>query len=227
MEMDVRMSKLLVGGMVGAMSVAGVVLAAEAPSADVKGAAEQPSAPPAVQAAPAPAVAKSPEERLRDEMRTRLNGTAWSLDLRPMGGESGEKPQKDSMTFDERQVTSERLGKAGYGSSNYSLNITDEQKVIWETMQSKEGEGLVFWRGELRGEGMRGVLSEQPTGGTPKNFSFIATQTGGPKAELPVEMMPSAPPQVAPAQPPAVSEPPASPPPAPKTEKKKKHRGIL
>ena len=113
-------------------------------------------------------------------MRAKLNGTTWALELRPLEG--GGKPVKDTLTFTTTQVTSERLGKAGFASSNYSVNVKDDLSVSWETMQAKEGEHA-FWRGEIEGELMRGVLSQQPTQGPAANFSFAAKQAGEKKAD--------------------------------------------
>jgi hypothetical protein len=121
-------------------------------------------------------VTQSTIDTLRDEIRARLDGTSWTLVLKPM--EEGQKTQKDTLTFQGREVTSQRLTKAGYNSSNYSVNIGGDGVAVWETMQTKEGEGVAFWRGELQGETMQGVLSQQPTEGPVQAFSFTATQTG-------------------------------------------------
>ena len=139
----------------------------------------QPSAPaPAVVERPAPRP-QTPMEKLREEIRARLDGTAWSLELRPLEGTG--KTKQDTVSFTGRTVTSQRMEKLGYAASNYSLNVKEDQTASWETMQTKAGEGVVFWRGELEGETMRGVLSQQPAKGPAENYSFVGKQTGGPK----------------------------------------------
>ena len=131
----------------------------------------------------------SEKEKLRQETRAKLKGTTWNLELKPLGGTG--KSQKDTLTFTEREVTSTHLTKAGYGTSNYSVNVGDDLSVVWETMQTKEGEGPAFWRGELLpGDVMRGVLNQQHTDGQSTDFSFSGAQTG--KAEPPAQAEPAA-----------------------------------
>ncbi len=168
-------------------------------------------------------------EKLREEVRGKLNGTSWTLELRLLN--SDKKPLQDTVSFSGRTVTSKRLSKAGYPTSNYSLTIGENGLIVWETMQTKEGEGLAFWRGEFSEATMRGVLSQQPTDGPTENYSFIGKQAGGnafsaaPAAEQPastpaVSATESVPAPAAPAPEPAapVSTPPeasvSAPPPA-------------
>jgi hypothetical protein len=144
---------------------------------------------------------------------------------------------RDRLTFTSRTVTSERLSNEGYGTTNYSVNIPAGTSVVWETMQTKAGEGVAFWRGELKGNRMEGVLNQQLTDGGVKEFSFQATNTA-PKAPPPAanaagESAPMAPPAVPLADPtppdvgvsepaPATREPPAAAPSAPEAPKQKK-----
>ena len=116
-------------------------------------------------------------EKLREALRAKLDGTKWALELRPMEGTG--KIKQDAVSFTGRTVTSERLAKLGYPASNYSLNAKEDRTATWETMQTKAGEGVAFWRGELEGEMMRGVLSQQPANGPGENYSFVGKQTGG------------------------------------------------
>ena len=126
--------------------------------------------------------AKSPQEKRQEEMLAALNGSSWELELRPFeAGEKKPKILKDTVTFKGATVTSERLGKLGYGSSNFSLNVKEDGTATWETMQSKAGEGTAFWRGEVDKDKMRGVLSQQPTGAAAENFTFVGTRIGKPE----------------------------------------------
>ena len=134
--------------------------------------------------AASPAVAPPPTKprSQNDEARTRLNGTNWSLDLIRVSGSEKEKgkSEKDSVTFGTRTVSSDRLSKSGFPTSNYSVNVGDDGVLVWETMQAhSEGKGVAFWRGETHGDKMEGVLSNQPTGGSPEEFSFTGRQIGG------------------------------------------------
>ena len=185
-------------------------------------AAEDPVAPPApaAPAAPespaptAPSEERVRQEKLRQELRAKLEGTSWVLQLNT--GEAGAVPLQDTLTFKSGQVTSERLAKLGYGSSNCSLSFEGDAG-IWETMQRKEGTGVVFWRGELRDGSMQGMISEQPVNGAAKEYSFT-----GAKAEVAASQPPEAvaPAPELPAQSAAVA--PAQAPPQPEAKKKKK-----
>lgn len=151
-----------------------------------------------VVAAPATTTKTGPQ----DEVRALLDGTSWALDLMPLSGGEKAKPQKDTVSFAKTKVVSEELSKAGYPESNYSLTIGDDGVAVWETMQTKEGEGVAFWRGELHGATMRGMLSRHPTEGPAKDFSFV-----GKKSEVAhTTATPASPATVIPAQP---AEPPA------------------
>ena len=141
-----------------------------------RAAAEDPVAP------PAPSEERVRQEKVRQELRTKLEGTSWVLQL--TSGEAGTTPLQDMLTFKSGQVTSERLAKLGYGRSNCSLSVEGETG-IWETMQRKEGEGVVFWRGELRNEMMQGMMSEQPVSGAAKEYSFTAAKADAAASQSP------------------------------------------
>ena len=164
-------------------------------------------------AAPATATKASPQ----DDVRTLLDGTSWTLDLMPLSGGEKAKPQQDTVSFAKTKVVSEQLSKAGYPESNYSLTIGDDGVAVWETMQTKEGDGVAFWRGELHGATMRGMLSRHPTDGPAKDFSFV-----GKKAEV-MPAQPAEPPAQAVTQSPAASSDAAGS--AEPTAPKKKKRG--
>lgn len=173
----------------------------------------EPAAAPA-EAAPssAPAVTKSPQEELREQVRRRLDGTAWTMELRPEGG---GKSVKDTLTFAGRTVASDLLAKAGYNASNYSVHVQEDGVGVWETMQSKEGGDRAFWRGELSGETMSGVLSKQPGKGEAVTYYFTASAAKAAAAQAAPAAGPPAP---------AASKPSASPPAAQQEAPKKKRR---
>lgn len=101
-----------------------------------------------------------------------LNGTLWSVEMMPLSGEKGKKPLQDTLKFEGGKITSTALSKEGYPTSNYTLTVGEDGLVVWETMQTKEGAGVVFWRGERQGDTMRGILSKQPTEGKNTDYSF-------------------------------------------------------
>ncbi len=151
-----------------------------APTIDRAAPVPQPAAPIAAQepaAAPAAASAKpkTPEETVRAE----LSGTKWLIELTPISGGGKVKPAKDSVTFDATKIGSEHMVKQGYSESNYTLTIGEDGTAVWETMQTKESEGVAFWRGEFHGDVMRGVLSKHPLKGDPEDFSFSGREENG------------------------------------------------
>ena len=113
------------------------------------------------------------------QVRARINGSRWALELTPIGGEENAKVHQDHVTFDAKHVSSERLSKAGYGPSNYTLTIGEDGALVWETMQTKEGEGVAFWRGEFQDTAMRGVLSKHPLEGPTEDYSLSGQQVKG------------------------------------------------
>lgn len=137
------------------------------------------SAPPAG-APPAPAKPPkppTPEERLLAV----IEGTSWPVELSPMGGEG--KPVKDTISFAGRQVTSKHLEESGYLTSNFTLTIGGDGVPVWETMQTNEGVGVAFWRGEFHGDSMRGILSKQLKEGVTQDFSFTGREASGRRVE--------------------------------------------
>ena len=168
--------------LVGAVTATGLVWAAEVKEskAPAQPAAAEASAAPTrpAAAAPVPAAAPAVKPSPEKEVQAQLDGTKWTLELIPLSGDK-TKTQKDALTFSGRQVTSEQLSKAGYGTTNYSVTIGGDGVAVWETMQTKEGEGLAFWRGELHGANMDGALSKQPVKGAPQDFAFSATEASG------------------------------------------------
>ena len=224
----VMMSGMLIGALVMSGSVSRMAMAEDAATSEpaavsaepavtelaVPAPAAQPPAPPSP-----PALEKSKEEQQREAIRAKLNGTTWELDLKSDAG----KTKHDTITFDGRQVTSAWLSKAGYGSSNYSVTV-NEDEAVWETMQSNPKEGLAFWRGELPSDPskMYGALSKQPKEGQPENYSFVAAKSGTVSPTQASTAAPSA--AVAPPAP-ATTEPAASAGESPKSKKKK--RGLF
>lgn len=126
-----------------------------------------------------PVPIKTPEElaqeRLMQAWLEKLKGTTWSLELRPSSAESGGS-QQDTLSFGDRRVVSEVLQQEGYGGSNFTLTAQDDQTAAWETMQAKPGGEMAFWRGEVHGDTMSGILSRQPAQGESITWSFTGKQ---------------------------------------------------
>ena len=107
------------------------------------------------------------------EARASLNNTEWDIVITPKSG--GDKESiKDTLRFIGRQVFSLGFRAEGYPLTNYSLRIKPNGTIVWETMQKKEGEGMLFWRGTWTVDKMTGTLSKRPVEGQNQEFSFVS-----------------------------------------------------
>ena len=113
-----------------------------------------------------------------------LNGTIWEIELTPMSGEPGKRSIKETLRFDQGTVTAEHLASEGYPASNFTLTIGHDEIPIWETMQTIEGKGVVFWRGELHGQTLSGVLSKHPVEGATEDYAFVGRPSAGSSAPV-------------------------------------------
>lgn len=100
-----------------------------------------------------------------------LAAKEWTVYLTATGAKKA-KAETDILTFSEDKLSSKNLSSNGYPISNITVTVQENGTIIWETMQTKENGDMAFWRGELEGEAMRGVLSLQPVKGSVQDFSF-------------------------------------------------------
>ena len=61
-----------------------------------------------------------------------LEGTEWQIRVISKEG----KEESDSISFSGGKFISSKLNVQGYALSNYSYRIEDDQKIVWETMQT-------------------------------------------------------------------------------------------
>lgn len=150
-------------------------------SVAVRAADEQPAAAQAQSAATAgsatavPAAETEKPKTQVDDARAQLSGTKWALELKPVGA---GKAAKDTVSFEGRKLSSERLMKDGYLQSNYTLRIEGDTPVI-ETMQAKEDGGAAFWRWEISGATAQGVVTEQNAKGEAEQYAFSGQESTG------------------------------------------------
>ena len=147
-----------------------------------------PQALPTVQATPAQT---TPEQKVA-EANAKLSAAVWNIELTPVSSGSSSKPAKDTLRFEQGKLASDALSSQGYMKSNYTLTVGGDSVPVWETMQANEQVGVVFWRGEIRGDTMRGVLSKHPIQGNTEDFSFVGHQGSMP----PMQAMPATAPVV-------------------------------
>ncbi|MFH1996844.1 MAG: hypothetical protein ABIJ27_07635 [Candidatus Omnitrophota bacterium] len=129
-------------------------------------------------------------EEKREKVKNKkeeLDGAVWDIMITPSVDGKMVKPARraDKLTFSNLKVSSEKFFQDGYAATNYSLRFKPGGLVIWETMQSKEGDALVFWRGELRGESMKGIINRtNQNGDLIEALSFVsAGVVGGAKIQ--------------------------------------------
>jgi hypothetical protein len=117
---------------------------------------------------------KEKRSRLIEKKRAELDNTKWRISVTSLSEKKGGEPKSDTLRFINRKVASEIFEPKGYPASNYTMRIEPDGTVIWETMQTKEGGGVVFWRAECRGDAMKGIISKHPKEGGHEDFSFIS-----------------------------------------------------
>ncbi len=170
--MSRRMIAGILSGLVVGLVVGGNAVAKEpANSKKTKAQAKQAEQAAAQQHAQQEQVLK--EQAVLKEWAEKLNGTQWTVELKRRDGGSS---QRDTLSFDGIRMLSEQLVKEGYGGSNCTFKIESDGTAIWETIQMKQGGDTVFWRGEIRGTQMSGMLSRQPAQGLPEDYSFNGTK---------------------------------------------------
>jgi hypothetical protein len=105
--------------------------------------------------------------------RKEIDNTEWGVELIPITGKGNRK--EDKIIFTNRRVLLKSLDKQGFIPTNFSLNINQSKKLVWETMQ-KNGEDIVFFKGEVSSDytKMTGVISFQELRGN-RDYSFIST----------------------------------------------------
>lgn len=113
------------------------------------------------------AARKAAEERAR----VKLGAKEWNVEAKSTDPASRVKPWSDVLNLNEGKLNSKHLGEKGFASSNISVTAEGE-RIVWETMQ-RGGKGeIAFWRGELAGDAMNGVVSIKPEKGETEEFSF-------------------------------------------------------
>lgn len=112
--------------------------------------------------------------KLLEKKRAELNNTAWDIDVVRMADKERVRTP-DRLVFFDKKVYSEKFQAKGYKASNYSMRIQPDGSVIWETMQTKEGEGQLFLRGNLRKDLMDGMMVKHPVKGKNEDFAFVST----------------------------------------------------
>ena len=137
---------------------------------------------------------RSELEAMKADAQARLNATQWAIELLPLSESKSKYPLTDTLRFAEGKITSEVLSSREFPTSNYTLTIEKQSIPVWQTMQTKPGskKEVVFWRGELHGDRMRGVMSRQLEKGKSESFSFAGTRLASAPPAAQSEEVPAA-----------------------------------
>jgi len=114
---------------------------------------------------------KAPAVMPQDDKVSELRSSEWQVKL--VSAESKEE-QADILSFVDGKFVSAKMNELGYQSSNYSVMVEDDNKIIWETMQTGPDGAIVSWRGEIKEGKMSGIVSLRQKDKEPQDFSFIS-----------------------------------------------------
>ena len=132
----------------------------------------------AVQPKPKPALSREQKlelERKRAlvaKKKEALNNTEWEVVMNPLSGKG--KKVEDTIIFSEGKVSLKELNEQGFPATNYTLTLQEDNKVVWETMQTADKE-VVFFRGEVSPDmdNMNGIASFQRLEGN-QDYNFAS-----------------------------------------------------
>lgn len=115
------------------------------------------------------------KKAILDSKMIALNNTKWQIELVSMSAK--EKKQTISLSFKDKQVST-TFTDGDFPVSNFTAFINDDGSLVWETMQTGEKEGVLFWRGELSTDtaSMRGILSHMLPDKTTQDYSFSSSK---------------------------------------------------
>jgi hypothetical protein len=120
----------------------------------------------------------SAKKQLEERKRKELANTEWQIELVPLSGKG--KKEAETIVFKDHQVSFSSYGKKGFPATNFTLSVQDDGMVVWETMQTSEKSGVMFWRGEMPDmQTLRGIFSYHPDEKTTIDYSFTSTGKKG------------------------------------------------
>ncbi|MFA4991838.1 MAG: hypothetical protein WC569_04575 [Candidatus Omnitrophota bacterium] len=104
--------------------------------------------------------------------KAKLNNIEWTVDMRPASGKG--RAETDIISFVEGKMMSKNMKDAGFLESEVNVRISEDDVVIWETMQTDTDGNFVFWRGDIENGRMKGMMAKEDKRGNITNFSFIS-----------------------------------------------------
>jgi len=140
------------------------------------------------EAAAAEIAAKKAKQRLElsEKAQVVLDAHEWPIYVTSFADKKAP-PKPDTLIFSKGKVSSKELGVEGFKQSNCTINVQEDETIIWETMQANENGDIVFLRGELKDKVMQGAMNKQVKGQVPLDFAFttVAPKVVEEKVESP------------------------------------------
>ena len=121
-----------------------------------------------------PLVVDQKKQELLKQAQEKLDNAQWQIELIQITVANKKERIKDTLRFVDNKVKSEKLLSEGFPATSYTLSLKGANIVIWETMQTDAKGNLAFWKGEIEGERMRGVLSRQPKDKAAVDYTFVS-----------------------------------------------------
>ncbi len=111
------------------------------------------------------------KRKLVEKGKAALNNTEWEIEISLLSNKDKGK-SIDRVIFQDNKVRFKKLTDKGFSSTNYSLTVYDDGRMLWETMQVSEKGQRVFIRGEVGSykDTMKGVISYPKNDGSEKYF---------------------------------------------------------
>jgi|GEM_PF-1837060 len=158
-----------------------------------------------LQSIPAQAQDEAPSEdekkQILEAATEQLYAAEWTIQVTPMiGKKEDRKSEQDVIKLVNGKLHSDKFAKEGFEDSNVTVTVGDDRMIVVETMQRNKEEAVIFWRGELVADVLKGVISKQAPEQTSLSYSFKGSQTATVKPEPEPEPVPPEP------QPEAVAE---------------------
>jgi hypothetical protein len=105
--------------------------------------------------------------------RVTLGAREWNIEAKCTDTASKSKPWSDVLNLTDGKLVSKYLTEKGFAASNITITVNDGV-IVWETMQRNDKAEIAFWRGELAGSSMSGVVSLKPEKGETEEFAFVS-----------------------------------------------------
>ena len=104
-----------------------------------------------------------------------LEGTQWEIEIVPLSDASPGDVIKDKISFKDGRFSSNYFILKGLGGSSYFLAPQGGGLIVWGSMQLG-GSKKAIWRGDWKGDAMKGVISFKTSENTSQNFYFFSVR---------------------------------------------------